>query len=72
VKAAAILDEWYGPEADEVYKAECAWKFGVVPAYEAKGLTADDALVQARVSKILQHTDYNFTRKEPILWTPPQ
>jgi DNA polymerase-1 len=25
VKAAAILDEWYGPVPREVYKAECAW-----------------------------------------------
>lgn len=43
----------------------------VVDAYAAKGLTEADALVQARVAKILQHTDYNFRKKEPILWTPP-
>jgi DNA polymerase-1 len=61
VKAAAILD----------HPCRAPWD-SVVRAYEAKGLTADDALVQARVSRILQHTDYNFARKEPILWTPPQ
>jgi hypothetical protein len=42
----------------------------VVDAYKSKGLTEADALVQARVAKILQHTDYNFRKKEPILWTP--
>lgn len=31
-----------------------------------------EVLVQARVSKILQHTDYNFKTKEPILWQPPK
>lgn len=71
VRAEAILDQWYGPEADEVYKAECAWRFGIVPAYKAKGLTEEDALVQARVAKILQFTDYDFKRKEPKLWNPP-
>jgi DNA polymerase-1 len=43
----------------------------VVAAYAEKGLTEADALVQARVSKILQHSDYNFRKKEPILWNPP-
>jgi DNA polymerase-1 len=42
-----------------------------VEAYAKKNLTADDALVQARVARILRHTDYNFKTKEPILWTPP-
>lgn len=42
----------------------------VVRAYEGKGLTEADALVQARVARILRASDYDFTRKEPILWTP--
>ncbi len=42
----------------------------VVQAYEKAGLTEDDALVQARVARICRATDYDFTRKEPILWNP--
>lgn len=44
----------------------------VVAAFEKRGLTAADALLQARVARILRHTDFNFKTKEPILWTPPQ
>lgn len=43
----------------------------VVKAYEAAGLTEADALVQARVARILRANDYDYTRKEPILWQPP-
>lgn len=42
----------------------------VVKAYEKAGLTEADALVQARVARILRATDYDFEKKEPILWTP--
>lgn len=42
----------------------------VVDAYESKGLTEEDALLQARVARICRHTDYDFKRKEVILWTP--
>jgi DNA polymerase-1 len=61
--AAVLLHEWDSEPLS-------AWSI-VVDAYKAKGLTEADALVQARVAKILQHTDYNFRKKEPILWTPP-
>lgn len=43
----------------------------VVDTYARKGLTEGDALVQARVARILRHTDYNFKTKEPRLWEPP-
>lgn len=43
---------------------------GVVAAYEAKGLTEADALVQARVSRICRHEDYDFKKREVILWEP--
>lgn len=43
----------------------------VVDAYESKGFTADDALVQARCARILRHTDWDFTSRKPRLWTPP-
>lgn len=42
----------------------------VVAAFEARGLAEEDALVQARVARILRHTDYDFKNKEVILWTP--
>ena len=43
----------------------------VVAAYVKAGLTEADALVQARVARILRYTDFNFKTQEPILWTPP-
>jgi DNA polymerase-1 len=42
----------------------------VVAAYKKAKLTEDDALAQARVARILRATDYDFTKREPILWTP--
>ncbi|MQB00676.1 MAG: hypothetical protein GEU78_10340 [Actinobacteria bacterium] len=42
----------------------------VVLAYEKKGLTADDALLQARLAKILTSELYDFKNKEHRLWTP--
>jgi len=42
----------------------------VVEAFEDKGLTEDDALVNARLARILTKDDYDFKRKKPILWTP--
>lgn len=42
----------------------------VVAAYEKKGLTEADALVQAQVARICQHTNYDFTNKKVIPWTP--
>jgi DNA polymerase-1 len=47
----------------------CHWD-AVVAAYESKGLTEEDALVQARVARICHYTDYNFKTKEVIPWTP--
>jgi 5'-3' exonuclease len=40
-------------------------------AYEKAGLTEDDAIRNARLARILRPDEYNFTTKEPILWTPP-
>lgn len=47
------------------------WWATVVGAYAKAGLSADVALTQARVARILRNTDYDFKRKEPILWQPP-
>jgi len=47
-----------------------AWQH-VVAAYEKKGLNEDDAIIQARMARILRASDYDFKNKRPILWTPP-
>lgn len=48
----------------------CSWDT-VQNAFEEKGMTIADALMNARLARILQHTDYDYTKEEPILWTPP-
>ena len=46
-----------------------SWKT-VVEAYTEKGFTEDDALLNARLARILTVNDYDFKRREPIPWTP--
>ncbi len=46
-----------------------SWKT-VLKAFTDKDLTEDDALVNARLAKILTSDDYDFERKRPILWSP--
>ena len=46
-----------------------SWKT-VVDAFEEKGFTEDDALLNARLARILTVDDYDFTTKKPIPWTP--
>ncbi len=46
-----------------------SWKT-VVKAFKDKGLTEDDALVNARLARILTSNDYDFQNKQPILWSP--
>lgn len=45
------------------------WWEAIVEAYATKGLTEEDALVQARVARILRATDYS-KEKGVILWRP--
>ncbi len=59
VKAAAILK-----------KPGDRWE-NVVAAYRAAGLTEDDALVQARLARILRWEDWDSDKQRPRLWTPP-
>lgn len=40
----------------------------VVQRYQKEGLTEDDALVQARVARICRSEDWDWKRKEVILW----
>jgi DNA polymerase-1 len=42
----------------------------VVKAFADKDLDEAVALQNARLAKILQCTDYDFTNQEPRLWTP--
>ncbi|WP_256365548.1 hypothetical protein [Methylovorus sp. MM2] len=49
--------------------APSLWE-GIVSLYEWKGLTEYDAITQARVARILRHTDYDFKTKEVIYWNP--
>ena len=45
------------------------WKT-VVQAFEDKGLTEEEALVNARLARILTVNDYDFIKRQPIPWTP--
>jgi len=60
-----------GPKrAEELFKKHGAvWKT-VEDAYLKAGLTKEDALLNARMARILRDTDYDFTKEEVILWTP--
>ena len=51
---------------------ESAMWFEVVAAFEKRGFTAEDALVQARCARILQAEDWDFENDRVILWTPPE
>ena len=42
----------------------------VIKAFEDKGLTEEDALLNARLARILTVEDYDSKQKEPRLWTP--
>jgi hypothetical protein len=42
----------------------------VVKAYEKAKLSEEVALQNARVARICHHTDYDFNKKEVILWHP--
>ena len=46
-----------------------SWKT-VVEAFADKDLSEEVALENARLAKILTASDYDFQKKEPILWTP--
>ena len=58
-RAAALLD-----------KDGCTWDT-VVKAYKAKGLSENDALLNARLAKILHHEHYDPGQQRIIYWTPP-
>ena len=53
----------------EQVPSETPWDT-VVSCFEKAGLTEEDALVQARVARILRYDDWDSDKKEPILWSP--
>lgn len=50
-------------------KNGCNWQT-VVDTFEERGMTVDDALMNARLARILRYTDYDHETNEPILWSP--
>lgn len=70
-KAAAILDAPAKRHTTHFAACECnPWR-KVVRAYEKAGLTEADALVQARVARILRHGEFN-KHVGVKLWVPEQ
>ena len=65
----------FGPKTAEkllagVNTLAAGWS-AVVKAYEKAGKTKADALTQARLARILRASDYDFKKKEVILWNAP-
>ena len=57
-------------KAEKIFEEKgYSWK-AVVETFEDKGMTEEDALVNARLARILTKDDYDHDKKEPILWTP--
>jgi DNA polymerase-1 len=46
-----------------------SWKT-VLDAFIEKGHTEEEALINARLARILTMDDYDFKNKQPILWSP--
>jgi DNA polymerase-1 len=67
VKAARVLETFV---TDVGFDNVGAWE-AIIDEYARKGLTAEDAIVQARCARILRAEDYNFKTKRPKLWKPP-
>lgn len=67
VKAEKLLNE--ALEQPRHHGDNVMWPV-VVEQFTAKGLTEADALVQARLARILRWSDWDAEKKEPILWTP--
>lgn len=68
VGAGKILDPHKTPDGFDVAAAWC----DVVKAYEKAKLSGTEALQNARVARICRASDYDYTKREVILWNPPQ
>lgn len=64
-----------GPKKAEMFLGDS--KYGetlwerVVNGYEKYKLSENDAIIQARVARILRHGEYNWATKQVTLWNPP-
>ena len=57
-------------KAEKIFEEKgYSWKT-VVETFLEKEMTEKDALINARLARILTTDDYDYEKKEPILWTP--
>lgn len=61
-------EEWL--ESEEHEGEPWSWE-RVVAAFRKAKKSSEDALLQARLARILQWSDWDYEKKEPILWQPP-
>ena len=54
---------------EEPLTAEEYWS-QIVTAYNKAGLTEEDAIIQARMARILRNDDYDYDKQEVKLWEP--
>jgi DNA polymerase-1 len=59
-----------GPKKAEAILANGDYWKAITKTYEKNSLTEDDALVQARVARILRNTDWDELTQEVKLWVP--
>jgi len=57
-------------KAAKALAEECSWE-QVVRIYESKGQTEENALLNARLVRILHASDWDAELQQPILWQPP-
>ena len=57
-------------KSDKILDENGATWATVVDAYATAGLSEEDALLNARLARILRPGEYDFTTGEPKLWTP--
>ena len=55
--------------AKRILDANPTWE-ALVAQFIKKNLTEEDALLQARVARILRKSDYDFKARKPKLWSP--
>jgi DNA polymerase-1 len=55
--------------AEAILGSRPAWSL-VEAAFIKQGLTREDALLQARMARILRWSDWDEKKREPILWEP--
>jgi DNA polymerase-1 len=61
-----------GPKkAESILNKSCTWA-AVVNAYTKECLTEEDALIQARVARILRDGEFDRETRKPILWRPSE